>query len=322
VPKESGESMQIVDFTRDHMEEALNIAFVNYEEERQHVIALPKIDILPDLSHFADNSLGVVAFEENKMVGFMSCYSPIDNAWGTTYVKGTFSPIHAHGVIGDKRDKVYSKLYQAAANKWIKEGIVSHAIGLYAHDNIAINSFFYNGFGLRCIDAIRSLDEIPLVDGTKCEYTELKKEEYNKLHIHQNALISHLGNSPIFMTYPPKSEEEFLGGISESTRFFAAKVNGESIAYIKIDLEGENFACEDNGMMNICGAYCLPEYRGNGISNNLLSFLVTTLKLEGYTRLGVDFESFNPTARGFWLKYFTPYTNSVVRRIDEKSVRG
>jgi len=41
------------------------------------------------------------------------------------------------------------------------------------------------------------------------------------------------------------------------------------------------------------------------------------LKEEGYKLLGVDYESFNSTANGFWLKYFTPYTNSVVRRIDE-----
>jgi hypothetical protein len=40
----------------------------------------------------------------------------------------------------------------------------------------------------------------------------------------------------------------------------------------------------------------------------------------GYTRLGVDFESLNPAGYGFWLKYFDPYTHSVVRRIDEKAV--
>lgn len=42
---------------------------------------------------------------------------------------------------------------------------------------------------------------------------------------------------------------------------------------------------------------------------------------EDYTMLGVDFESFNPTARGFWLQYFAPYTHSVVRRIDERITR-
>ncbi len=42
------------------------------------------------------------------------------------------------------------------------------------------------------------------------------------------------------------------------------------------------------------------------------------LKTEGYTRLGVDFESINPSGSGFWLKHFHAYTNSVVRRIDER----
>lgn len=40
--------------------------------------------------------------------------------------------------------------------------------------------------------------------------------------------------------------------------------------------------------------------------------VTSVLKGEGYTRLGVNFESFNPTARGFWLKYFTAYTNNRV----------
>jgi GNAT superfamily N-acetyltransferase len=70
-------------------------------------------------------------------------------------------------------------------------------------------------------------------------------------------------------------------------------------------------------MKNICGAYCLQEYRGKGIFQGLLNYAITTLKAEGFETLGVDFESFNPTASGFWLKYFTAYTSNVVRRIDE-----
>jgi hypothetical protein len=46
--------------------------------------------------------------------------------------------------------------------------------------------------------------------------------------------------------------------------------------------------------------------------------LIQKLKTKRYTRLGVDFESINPTAYGFWLKYFDAYTYSVVRRVDEK----
>ena len=66
------------------------------------------------------------------------------------------------------------------------------------------------------------------------------------------------------------------------------------------------------------GAYCIPEHRGKGVYQNLLNFVISTLKTEGYTRFGVDFESINPSGSGFWLKHFHAYTNSVVRRIDER----
>ena len=69
--------------------------------------------------------------------------------------------------------------------------------------------------------------------------------------------------------------------------------------------------------MNICGAYCMPEYRGTGVAQSVLEEVIRVLGSEGYIRLGVDCESFNPTAVGFWSKYFQAYTHSVVRRIDE-----
>ena len=43
------------------------------------------------------------------------------------------------------------------------------------------------------------------------------------------------------------------------------------------------------------------------------------LAKENYLRCGVDFESINPTANHFWLKYFKPYTYSLTRRIDERT---
>jgi len=101
------------------------------------------------------------------------------------------------------------------------------------------------------------------------------------------------------------------------SRIFGAYYGSDIIAFIEVMNSGENFACEDSSMMNICGAYCLHEHRSKDVYRNLLNFLILTLKSEGYTRLGVDFKSFNPTASGFWLKYFTAYTNSVVRRIDD-----
>lgn len=309
--------MNITDFTHNHIEQATALAKANYEEERKFVAVLPSVDTLPDLTGFADNGLGVAALENGKMIGFLCCYTPWDNAFGTTRVKGTFSPIHAHGAVYENREMIYKRLYQASAEKWVKSGILSHAIGLYAHDKQAINSFFVNGFGLRCIDAIHPMEEIITIDFFKSEYSELERENRIEILPLQNGLTSHLESSPNFMRH----EKHVLERVQKrQSRVFVARQDNKAIAFIEIMNSGENFACDDISMMNICGAYCLLEYRGKSIYQDLLNHLISVLRSEGYTRLGVDFESFNPTAYGFWLKYFTAYTHSVVRRIDEKAL--
>lgn len=311
--------MNISDFTHNHIEEALSIAGSNYDEERQSVPILPDVEILPDLSHFADNNLGTVIFDNGRMLGYLCCYNPWDNVFGTTYVKGTFSPVHAHGAVYNNREHIYKLLYQAAAEKWVAGGIASHTIGLYTHDTQAVNSFFQNGFGLRCIDAIRLTEEIKCTPVSGYDFYELLSDEMNAVLPLKNMLIEHLGKSPVFLSYPMMDENELhkQSGRRKS-RFFAAKTHSAVIAFIEITESGENFICDDKSMMNICGAYCLPEYRGKGVYQNLLNFLINALKSESCKILGVDFESFNPAAYGFWLKYFTAYTYSVVRRIDER----
>jgi GNAT superfamily N-acetyltransferase len=310
--------MVIVDFRREHIEKAINLLKDNYNEEKNAVKCLPEPDTFPDLSEFAENELGTACFENNEMLGFLCCYSPWENQFGTTYTKGTFSPIHGHGAVRDKRKLIYSGLYQAAAEKWVNKGILSHAVGLYAHDKEGLESFFNNGFGLRCIDAVRDMEHIPAKHISGVEYSELEKPEFINILPLQNLLTEHMGNSPCFMHYPPENGTEFINRLSDDIRFFTAKKDGKIIAYIKVGNKGENFICLNKKMINICGAFCLPEYRGTGVYSSLLSVMTERLKQEGYIRTGVDFESFNPAARGFWLKYFTAYTNSVVRRIDER----
>ncbi len=66
-------------------------------------------------------------------------------------------------------------------------------------------------------------------------------------------------------------------------------------------------------MLNIQGAYCIPSYRGQGIMDDLLAYVKKVLKNEGIVYLGVDHESYNPTAAHYWKKHFKPYTASLIR---------
>lgn len=314
--------IDITDFNLNHIEQAMVLAKENYEEERRFTSCLPPVDALPDLMSFARNGLGAAAFEKGELVGFLCCHAPWDNAFGTTGVRGTFSPIHAHGAVYENRERIYKRLYQAAAGKWVKEGIASHSVGLYAHDTQAINSFFVNGFGLRCMDAIRPMEEIDWAPAEGYSFKVLEEDEKTDVLPLKNLLIAHLGSSPVFMPFHRMDEEALKKQYDRrKPRYFGAYYKDELVAWVEIVNGGENFVCDDSRMKNICGAFCLPGHRGRGVYQNLLNYMMLTLKREGYSRLGVDFESFNPSAYGFWLKHFIAYTKGVVRRIDEFAVK-
>lgn len=314
--------MNIVSFEKEHIDEAKAIALDNYQEERQFVKDLPEISELPDLNELAGNGLGVAAFEQGKMVGFLCCYKPWDNAFGTA-AKGTFSPIYAHGAVAEKKEMIYRKLYQAAAEKWVAHGITYHAIAMYAHDEQALRTFFLYGFGVRCVDAIRDMSSINCHAMPDLQFRELPKEEIAQIREMRRQLSAHLGSSPCFMY---SNEQEFkqwlIRAENRETDVYVAELDGEPVSFIEIADYGENFVTETEGMKNICGAFCMPEYRGGGVFANLLNYVVDRLRQQGITHLGVDFESYNPTGSGAWNKYFTPYTHSVVRRIDECALRN
>ena len=120
-------------------------------------------------------------------------------------------------------------------------------------------------------------------------------------------------------------EKEFQSWLEMAEKresaIYTANINGALVAFIEVTTDGENFVTETENMKNICGTFCLTEYRGKGVFTGLLDYVLDSLRNEGVKLLGVDYESFNPTALCAWEKYFTPYTRSVVRRIDEGVLR-
>jgi len=310
--------MQIIDFTAAHIEQASRIARQNYEEEREHVPALPPIDRFPDLSPFAENGLGVAAFENGKMIGFLCSVPPFPNAFRSTDAVGIFSPLGANGAVGENRAAAYARMYQAAGEKWALAGASSHAICLYAHDKAAQEQFFRYGFGLRTVDVVRGMDEINLQPCGNYIFEELPQDEHASVFPLDQMLNRHQRESPFFMNRQPDTLESFIdSNRKRGSRFFVAKNNGKICAYLKILRDGETFIADAGNYSHINGAFCLPEQRGKSVYQNLINYALRVLKAEGCTRLGADFESFNPAAWGFWNKYFDAYTHGVVRRIDE-----
>lgn len=320
--------MTIKNFTSEYIKAVEALAAENYAEERAAVPSLPLTPI-PSLADFAENDNGAAAFGDNgELLGYLCAWGPFDGAFDTP-AKGMYSPCYAHGAVKENRSKILRRLYQYAAEKWVKAGAYSHAITLYAHDEEAINAFFINGFGLRCMDLMRGLDSIYAPEDKNIfeferkniSYRPLTNAEIPLLRPMRRALSDHLGKSPCFMV---SSDDDYNSWLiraeKRDTKLYAAFNGDIPVAFVEISDEGESFAANCEGTANICGAYCLPEYRGGGLFASLLNFTVEALKESGAKRLGVDCESINPNAYGFWTKYFDAYTYSVVRRIDEISL--
>ena len=309
--------MKIIDFDESHIKEAERLALENYAEERCFVPALPEITAIPPLDCFAANGLGVAALEDDRLIGYLCCPEPWENAFDTA-ASGVFSPLHANGAAKKNRSMIYRRMYQAAARKWIDRSAAYHAICLYAHAEEALRGLFFYGFGMRCIDAVRSAELIGAAPPNGIVFRELEASELPVVRPLRKRLSDHMGESPCFMLSSPEEFECWLERRECSgTRLFAAFDGSKAIAFLELGGEGENFASQSPDMPNICGAYCLPEYRGKDVYAALLDYVVSALRDEGFVRIGVDFESINPTASGFWLKHFSAYTASVTRRIDD-----
>ncbi len=313
--------MKIIDFTKELIPAAYRLAMDNYAEERKAVPALPENAMLPPFGELTENGLGVAAVDGGTLVGFIGAYGPWEPVFCTQNVRGVFSPLHAHAAVKEKRVKIYRRMYQAAAEKWVKAGASSHAITLYAHDTAANEAFYTYGFGMRCIDLIRPVDGIAYQGTKNCAFGELPADRQSELRVMRRSLSEHLAHSPCFMKDSAEDTANWIAGREQDPpRTFVAETGGNPVAYLEMKPEGENFATYTPGMLNICGAYCLPEYRGSGVMRSLLGYALSVLCAESVERLGVDCESFNPTALNFWTKYFEVYTHSVVRRIDENAV--
>jgi len=316
-------------FTEKHIEEAVQLALKELENERIHCLGLPHYNFEERLKQIlwwlSSQHYGKVATCNGRMVGYLLFAGPWDGFHGD--VKGVFSPLggSAFSYECKERGKLASMLFAEVAKDFVAEGIYSCALSRYVHDEEVAKAFVFNGFGIRCMDAVREMDRLNLQN--TCEdivLEELSREQFVEVEHLQKGLHKHLLNAPVFFPAPDCGFDAWFSEWvkRETMRIFAARADGQVIGFISADEEGENFITEYAGMKNICGAYFLEKYRGTGIPQSLLSCVCDTLKKEGVTHLGVDCETLNPTALRFWEKNFVPYTYSFARRIDERVQMG
>ena len=98
--------MKVIPFTQEHMQQAERLAELSFAEENNRLQNILPNASIPDLSVFANNNLGIAAFDRDTMLGYIGCYGPINNLFGKS--NGIYSPVHANGAAKENRAKIYS----------------------------------------------------------------------------------------------------------------------------------------------------------------------------------------------------------------------
>lgn len=314
--------MEFTEVDLKYVNDAVVLAMAEYDNEcekcRQLIKDNYKEHLQELITNIFDDKHGMVAIEDGELIGYLSFFGPWDGFFGD--VKGAFSPLGGSAFSGKDRNKIASLLFEKVAEQLIKENICSIAICTYAHDEEVAKSFVMNGFGIRCSDAIRDLNnniELP-INSDNISFSELERGKYRYIRKLKIELAKHLSKGPIFFPVNITLIENWLN--NDESRIFIATDNDKVVGYIEVGEEGENFITDTKVMKSICGAYFKEEYRNKEVAARLLSYICENLKLEGVEFLGVDCETLNPNALRFWGKYFENYTYSFHRRIDERII--
>jgi GNAT superfamily N-acetyltransferase len=251
--------------------------------------------------------------------------------------RSVYSPEWANAVNGEDGGETYREMYAHLSACWVADGCFLHVITLLAHDREAIDAWYWLGFGLTTVDAIRDLTP---VQGSTADVVIRRAglEDIAQAMALSQALEQHLVAAPIFVIeehVPPLSPPtlrpcsgQALGGMKGGEQWLANSANALWLAY----RDGEVVACmglepsnptacyiiRDEKTTSITSAFTRESERNKGIATALLNHSLGWARAAGYERCAVDFESQNIPAVRFWLRHFQPVCYSLIRYVDER----
>lgn len=318
--------MKIEKLSQCHVEDAASLVLEGYLGERESVGILPLHDsyreyFMRELAGMAgDGVAAVAAVEHGRLAGFLAGY-PVEKFFSSR--AGVYVPLYGHGAAGADRRYVYQRLYAEVSGLWVREGRLTHCVSMFAHDATAVDSWYWLGFGLRCVDAIRPLVSIDTFGKSALEIRKALPEDAETLFPLHSEHCRYYRKAPLFMPHVGLEDtlEDFRHKIEgDDHHLWAAYDNGKPISYMRTRHGGETFVSDDPKIVNICSAFTAESARGTGAGAAILAAIVEWAKEHGCERLGVDYESFNIFGSRFWMKHFTPFMFSAVRCIDDRII--
>jgi ribosomal protein S18 acetylase RimI-like enzyme len=258
---------------------------------------------------------GLAAVKDGEVVGYLLWFYSTN--FRNARHKAAYCPVWAHAAIQEQQPAIIRALYRAASAQWSDSSCEVHAISLLANDQTAIQTWFWSGFGLTVVDAIRPVSPLSLDHPTGVTIYQADLTDVGVLADLEAEHWHHYLTSPVFMNpTPPSSAAEFAELVqSPGGSAWLAYIDNQPVGYLRLEASGSGASeiVAAKTTISITGAYVLPAFRGRKIAPALLDAALRSYAAQGYTACSVDFESFNPEAAVFWMGYFEPVCYSLLR---------
>lgn len=312
--------MDIVQMNHTYESEVYEFAKQSYETECSYVDLLDKKAFhnnMKSIKNKMNEAKGLVCLNNNKVEGFLLYYE-----WMSENTKFVNVPLWGYGAKHKDRIKIMSRLIEELMRITVCDCPVQFHMKVYAHDEDVFRCLVWCQFGAQSLEGIRwthtNVFDQSLSDVTcRClskEEIQLHKNEVLNLY---QGIVSHLQKSPVFYPGTEFTDDVFFDcAMDELTKVFVAFEGDHMIGIIDTNDEGNSFINDDSFSCNIGDVYVLPEYRGKKIAQLLLQTVCSHLSSSGVTRAWVEHGTANPNARGFWDKYFTPYSYDMIRVVE------
>src|SRR6056297_2414656 len=190
----------IKDFKTVKKELVVEQLFLKYEKQRQLLPLLPPPGdfceiITTNITTIQKEGSGWAFYQNNQLQGILSGYK-MDTLFGKA--KGVYIPLYGHCIFAEDEEEIqniYKKMYAYASAQWVKDGYLSHSITVYAKNRTNVETWFWLGFGNRCVDSIKPCEAVESTN---------KKIRIKKATLEDLETIAHLEgkNHNYFRTAP------------------------------------------------------------------------------------------------------------------------
>lgn len=312
--------MTITTYQPAYLAEAAGLFVQSFRRLRAAVPTLPnRFEQPEEVSRFLERLFsqcpGVFAFDHGRLAGYLGWYEADDFRGANR--RAAFVPVWAQAASPEGGRRVDQALYTAAARQWLASGCEVHCLTLLADQAERLQIWFWQGFGLAVVDAVRPVQ--PLNRAVPSGITIRRASLADAPHLAEIEAehAVHYAQPPVLMApIPANTPEEFETLLSQPSNTVWLALDGEHTAgYLRLEMESFGAAAivAAPDTIAITGVYVRPAYRGRGIAASLLDAALRHYSALGFARCSVDFESFNPDAANFWPRYFQPVCFSLMR---------